>query len=115
MNIKPLSDWLLVKFEPLAKRSALIELPGQNESAIRKGVVLVAGPGRRRPNSEGREPLDVKEGDKIVFLRWHQEHRPGKAVSETLRRQSEELGEDLCLIRQGDILFAYTGDVSVDI
>lgn len=115
MNIQPLSDWLLVKFAPLAKRSSLIELPGQNESAVRKGVVEVVGPGRRRPNSEGREPMDVKKGDQIVFLRWHQEHRPGKAVSETLRRKSEELGEDLCLIRQGDILFVYTGDVNVDV
>jgi|HigsolmetaAR202D_1030399.scaffolds.fasta_scaffold01603_25 co-chaperonin GroES (HSP10) len=115
MNIQPLSDWILVKFEPLEKRSSLIELPGQNESAVRKGVVKIVGPGRRLPNSERRAPMDVEVGDKIVFLRWHQEHRPGKQISETLRRKSEELGEDLCLIRQSDILFKYTGDVNVDI
>jgi co-chaperonin GroES (HSP10) len=114
MNIQPLSDWILVKFEELDKRSALIELPGQNESAIRKGVVKILGPGRRREDG-GREPMDLEVGEKIVFLRWHQEHRPGKAVSETLRRQSEELGEDLCLIRLADILFSYTGDVRVDL
>lgn len=115
MEIQPLSDWLLVKFEQLDKRSTLIELPGQNESAVRKGVVKIVGPGRRLANREGRAPMDVAPGDKIVFLRWHEEHRPGKQISETLRRKSEELGEDLCLIRQGDILFTYTGDVNVDI
>lgn len=115
MDVQPLHDWIVVRFEALEKRSAIIELPGQNESAIRKGVVHLAGPGRRLVNREGRAPMDVKEGDKIVFLRWHQEHRPGKAVSESLARKSEELGEDLCMIRQGDILFVYTDDVKVDI
>ena len=114
MELQPLSDWIVVKFEPLDKRSSIIELPGQNESAIRKGVVKTVGPGRRT-KSGGREPMDVKEGDQIVFLRWHQEHRPGKAVSETIKKMCEELGEDLCLIRQNDILFVYSGDVRVDI
>lgn len=114
MDIQPLSDWLLVKFEPLDKRSSIISLLGQDESAIRKGVVRKVGLGRRTKDG-GRKPLDVAVGEQIVFLRWHQEHRPGKAVSETIKRMCEELGEDLCLIRENDILFVYSGDIRIDI
>ena len=57
----------------------------------------------------------VKEGDRITFLRWHQEHRPGKANAEVLKKMSAELGEDLTLIRQNDILFVFEGDVTVDV
>lgn len=115
MNFRPNSDWILVKFNKLQKRSGLIELAGdQSESAVRTGTVLRPGPGR--PNTKGGlSPMDVKEGDKIAFLRWHQEHRPGKANAEVLSRMSADLGEDICLIRLNDILFVYEGDVTVDI
>ena len=114
MDIRPLHDWLVVKFEKLDKRSSIIELPGQNEVAVRKGVIRSVGPGRRRADGS-REPMGVEPGEKVVFLRWHQEHRPGKAVSESIKRMCEELGEDLCMVRQADILFVYTGDVRVDV
>lgn len=114
MDIQPLHDWLVVRFEPLDKRSSILELPGQNESAVRKGVVVTVGTGRRNKNGD-RIPLGIEPGEKVVFLRWHQEHRPGKAVSESLARKSEELGADLCMVRLNDILFVYTDDVRVDI
>lgn len=116
MNVCPLSDWILVKFFPLKKRSNIIELAGQqSDSAVRLGEVVAVGPGRPLKKTVGREPMFVEPGAKIAFFRWHQEHRPGKAVSESLSRISHELGEDVCLIRQSDILFEYTGDVDVDI
>ncbi len=114
MEVRPLHDWIVVKFEPLDKRSSIIELPGQNESAIRKGVVHAVGKGKLSEEGVRLKP-DVEVGEKVVFLRWHQEHRPGKGVSESLARKSEELGVDLCMIRQNDILFSYTDDVKVDI
>jgi co-chaperonin GroES (HSP10) len=115
MKFRPLSDWILVKFNPLQKRSSIIELVGEGESAVRTGVVLRTGPGRPMEKKSGVIPMDVKEGDHITFLRWHQEHRPGKANSEALKQMSTELGEDLTLIRQNDILFVYEGDVKVDL
>lgn len=115
MDIRPLGDWIVVAFAPLEKRSSIVELVGQNESAIRKGVVKLAGPGKRIWKTGTRAPMEVEVGDNIVFLRWHQEHRPGKAVSETIARLCAELKEDLCMIRQSDVLFKYTGDIRVDI
>lgn len=115
MKVRPLHDWLVVKMSPLDKRSAIIDVPGQEESAIRKGEVVAVGPGKSNPNNQTRAPMGVEPGEKIVFLRWHTEHRPGKAQVEALARMSAELGEDLCMIRLSDILFAYTGDVRVDL
>lgn len=115
MRVIPLSDWIVVKVAPFDKRSSILELPGQNESAVRKGVVVAVGPGRPLTETAGTKPVDVKEGESIVFLRWHSEHRPGKANVEALAKWSAELGEDLCMIRESDVLFAYTGDVKVDV
>lgn len=114
MQFRPFSDWILVKFDPLKKRSDIIELAGDADtSAVRTGTVLRPGPGR--PTKKGVAPMLVKEGDRITFLRWHQEHRPGKANAEVLKTMSAELGEDLTLIRQNDILFVFEGDVTVDV
>lgn len=115
MNFRPLSDWLLARFDPLKKRSGIIEIAGDNDtSAVRTGTVLRVGPGKPLDNGS-LAPMDVKEGDRITFLRWHQEHRPGKANSEALKQMSTELGEDLTLVRQNDILFVFEGDVNVDV
>lgn len=115
MDLQPLHDWLVVKAAPLDKRSSIIELAGQNESAIRKGEVVAVGPGRRSSKTGEHLPVGVGVGEKIVFLRWHHEHRPGKAQIAALARHSEELGADLCMVRENDILFAYSGEVKVDI
>lgn len=117
MKIRPISDWILTKFDPLPKRSGIIELAGDNDtSAVRTGTVLMVGPGK--PCSFGnvdRVPMEVQEGDRITFLRWHQEHRPGKMTADVLKSMSADMGEDLVLIRQSDILFVFDGDVKVDI
>lgn len=117
MRVFPLHDWLVVQVEPFDKRSSIIELPGQNESAIRKGVIMEIGPGKQRNDTVGHVPFDVnaKPGQKICFLRWHAEHRPGKAQTEALAKWSAEIGKDLVMIRENDILFFYDGDVKVDI
>lgn len=115
MNVRPLNDWILVKTEPLKKRSTILELPGEHDkSAVRVGTVLELGPGKPL-ESGARAPLGVEKGEKIAFLRWHQEHRPGKANMAALADLSEELGADVCLVRVADILFAFDGDVHVDI
>jgi len=111
MNITPLSDWILVKFDPLRKRSTDIFLPGEEDKvAVRTGTVIRVGPGK--PTRSGkRVPMHVSPGDRIAFFRWHQEHRPGKAVSKAL----SEIGDDVFMIRQSDVLFVFDGDVIVDV
>jgi hypothetical protein len=72
------------------------------------------GPGKSTKSGKPI-PVGVEPGERIAFLRWHQEHRPGKAASSALEKMSTEIGEDVCLIRQADILFSYDGNVTVDV
>ncbi len=112
--IRPLSDWLVVAYDPIARRSEIIEAPDNvMESAVRTGTVRAVGPGRPL-DSGGRLPMGVEVGERIAFLRWHQEHRPGKSATRVLAELSEN-GEDLSMIRLADILFVFTGDVRVDV
>lgn len=115
MKVKLLSDWLLVKCDPFQSKSTVIELV-TNESSVRTGVLLDVGPGKiKKPGKDVRIPMDVVKGERVAFLRWHQEHRPGKAVVHALAELSEELAAEVCLIRVNDILFAFDGEVRVDL
>lgn len=106
MKFRPLNDYVLVKFNKLAKRSDTIVLAGDHDTAaVRTGVVLRVGPGRITKKGK-RGPMSVKAGDHITFFRWHQEHQPGKANAQVLA----ELGDDITVVRENDILFTYDND-----
>jgi hypothetical protein len=60
-------------------------------------------------------PMYVTEGSRICFFRWHQEHRPGKAIADALAKSAISIDGDIMMIRLGDILFEFDGDVEVDI
>lgn len=112
--LRPLSDWLLVRLDPPKKRSAVLEIAGDNNtSAVRTGTVLRTGPGKG--TSKGRIPMQVKPEARVCFLRWHDEHRPGKVLKETLNKHySLESSDDVMLIREGDVLFEFDGEMFVD-
>lgn len=113
-TFRPLSDWLLVQYDPPQKKSDIIEVVGGNESSIRTGVVISVGPGK--PLENGKEsPVFVKEGDRIAFLRWHDEHRPGKAIAKALQDMNMDVKDTVMLIRQSDILLVLEDDVRVDV
>ncbi len=112
MNFRPYSDWILVKYDPPQKRSDIIELAGDENSSVRTGTVVATGPGKQMDLV--RAPMEVKPGEKVAFLRWHEEHRPGKAIAKTLRSVKEDVGDNVMLIRLSDILFVYEGELRVD-
>lgn len=99
MKIRLWHDWLRAKVEeaPAAMRSGLV-IPGAQP--VRIGVVLEAGPGRRRVvgKREVLIPTRAKPGDRFTFF---------KAVSETKQGQALalHLDDDEVLIKEGDILF----------
>jgi co-chaperonin GroES (HSP10) len=115
-KLRPLHDWLLVKRDPPQPRSTIILDPGNEGSSVRTGVVLKVGYGKHYPNGT-TVPVGVEVGEHIAFFRWHQEHRPGKATTKVLKEIAEELGvaDDVVLIRENDILFAFDGDLKVDV
>ena len=71
MNIKPLSDHILIT--PVSqeeKTKSGIFLPGTAEKERpEQGKVIAVGPGRRLSSGK-RVPLEVKKGDKVLFTKY---------------------------------------------
>jgi chaperonin GroES len=70
MKLKPLGDRLIVRrFEAEEKTAGGIVLPDTAKGKPQKGKVLAAGPGRLL-KSGIRRPLQVKNGDTVIFTSW---------------------------------------------
>ncbi|HYF90773.1 MAG TPA: co-chaperone GroES [Symbiobacteriaceae bacterium] len=69
-QIKPLADRVLVRpIEQEERTKAGIVLPDTAKEKPQMGKVLAVGTGRLLENGE-RQPLDVKEGDRILFSKY---------------------------------------------
>ena len=71
MNIKPLSDHILVEaVSQEEKTKSGIFLPGTVEKERpEEGRVIAVGPGKRLSSGK-RVPLEVKKGDKVLFTKY---------------------------------------------
>ena len=71
MQIKPISDHILIetiKEEEKTKSGILLPETAEKERP-EQGKVIAVGPGKR--NTAGNViPLDVKEGDKVLFTKY---------------------------------------------
>lgn len=112
MNLDPQQDVVIVEMDPLTdqNRNGVIVLRDTSAQKIRTATIKKVGPGRRNPKTGERIPLDVKEGDRVAFFRWHQEHKQGQALSKFFG----ELGDNMAMIRQADILFTFTGELRIE-
>ncbi len=82
MNIRPLQDRVVVKRkEEETTTAGGIVLPGSATEKPSQGEVVAVGPGRLLDNGDVR-PLDLKEGDIVIF---------GKYASNTVQIDDEEL------------------------
>lgn len=112
-SLQPWQDYVLVQLDPLLEKSTtsgIIILKDTTANVVRTGVVLRKGPGRLSPKGN-RIPVGLERGEKIAFLRWHLEHQTGKQVMGHL----QELGDDLALVREPDVLFAYLAHEHVEV
>jgi len=91
MKVKPLNDRVLVKrLEEMQVTKGGIYIPDTAKEKPVEGQVVSVGPGK--VNDQGnRVPLNVKEGDKILFGRY--------AGSEI-----KVEGEEYLMMREDDIL-----------
>lgn len=91
MKIRPLHDRVVVRRkEEEATTAGGIVLPGSAKEKPNQGVVIAVGSGRVLDNGEQR-PVDVKEGDIVVFGKY--------AGSDTI----EIDGEELVILSESDI------------
>ena len=70
MKIRPLNDRVLVlRIEEEQKTSGGIIIPDTAKEKPQEGKVIAAGPGKFDDNGK-RMPLDVKEGDRVLFGKY---------------------------------------------
>lgn len=85
MNIKPLSDCILVKQD--IEKSGLILLP---ESKLTSGVIVAAGEGKRNEDGKVSE-MYVKVGDRIMF---------GEYSGQKVKHE----GQEYLMMREPDVI-----------
>jgi chaperonin GroES len=97
MKLKPLGDRLLVKpVEEEETTASGIVLPDTAKEKPQKGKVLAAGPGRYDEDGDKRIPLDVTEGDEVLYSKYG-----GTDIVVD--------GEDLLVLRESDVLAKVEG------
>lgn len=113
-NIRPLNDVVLVKVDEAEARSDIIIDPNKENAPLRKGTVIRTGPGRwklihrNRPDKKYFRKMEAKPGDRIVFFAAALGAKQG-------RQLAYSLPDGYGMLREEDILFAYDGDVRVDL
>ena len=91
MNIKPLGERIVLKvMESEEKTKSGIVLPDTAKEKPQMGKVLAVGTGRLLDNGE-RVPLEVKEGDTVLFAKY-----AGTEVKLD--------GEEYMVIKESDVL-----------
>jgi chaperonin GroES len=71
MNLQPLADRLIVTvLEEDEETVSGIVLPDTAREKPQRGRVLVVGPGARKSETGERIPIDVAEGDEVVFSKY---------------------------------------------
>jgi len=70
INLRPLADRLIVEpIEQEEKTASGIILPETAKEKPQEGKVLAVGPGRKDEEGE-RIPMDVKEGDRVLYAKY---------------------------------------------
>jgi chaperonin GroES len=92
MKLKPLGDRLIVKaVEEDETTASGIVLPDTAKEKPQKGKVIAVGDGKWDDEGDKRIPLDVSEGDEILYSKYG-----GTEIKIE--------GEDLLVLRESDVL-----------
>jgi chaperonin GroES len=92
MNLKPLGDRVIVKaIEEEETTASGIVLPDTAKEKPQKGKVVAVGDGSWDENGEKRIPLDVAEGDEVLYSKYG-----GTEIKVD--------GDDLLVLRESDVL-----------
>ncbi|HYH54435.1 MAG TPA: co-chaperone GroES [Solirubrobacterales bacterium] len=92
MKLKPLGDRLIVKpIEEEETTASGIVLPDTAKEKPQKGRVVAVGDGKWDEDGEKRIPLDVAEGDEVLYSKYG-----GTEVTVE--------GDELLVLRESDVL-----------
>ena len=97
MKLKPLGDRLIVQaVEEEETTASGIVLPDTAKEKPQRGKVLAVGDGKLAEDSGQRIPLDVSEGDEVLYSKYG-----GTEIKVD--------GEDMLVLRESDVLAKVTG------
>ena len=97
MKLKPLGDRLIVQaVEEEETTASGIVLPDTAKEKPQRGKVLAVGEGKRSEEDGKRQPLDVAEGDEVLYSKYG-----GTEITVD--------GEDLLVLRESDVLAKVAG------
>ena len=97
MNLKPLGDRVIVKaIEEEETTASGIVLPDTAKEKPQRGKVLAVGEGKWDEDGEKRIPLDVDEGDEVLYSKYG-----GTEINVE--------GDDLLVLRESDVLAKVAG------
>jgi chaperonin GroES len=92
MNLKPLGDRVIVKaIEEEETTASGLVLPDTAKEKPQKGTVVAVGDGAWDDDGEKRIPLDVAEGDEVLYSKYG-----GTEIKVD--------GDDLLVLRESDVL-----------
>ena len=92
MNLQPLDDRILVqRVQSEEKTAGGILLPDTAKEKPQKGKVIAVGDGKYDEDGEKRIPLDVAEGDEVLYSKYG-----GTEIKVD--------GEELLVLRESDVL-----------
>jgi chaperonin GroES len=92
MKLKPLGDRLIVQaLEEEETTASGIVLPDTAKEKPQRGKVLAVGDGKLAEDSGKRVPLDVAEGDEVLYSKYG-----GTEITVE--------GDDLLVLRESDVL-----------
>ena len=91
MNVKPLSDRIVVKPEPAEEKTASgIILPDTAQEKPQIGTIMAVGPGKTSDTGD-LVKMSLKKGDKVLYGKYS-----GTEIAVD--------GDDVLIMREGDIL-----------
>lgn len=92
MKIRPLNDRVLVlRLEEEAKTSGGIIIPDTAKEKPQQGKVIGVGPGKADKDGK-RTPLQVKEGDRVLFSKYAGTETKLDGVDHIIMREDDILG-----------------------
>jgi len=93
MKVTPIADRIVVQRQaPEDKTTGGIILPDSAKNKPQRGKILAVGPGKVLKSGE-RKPLQLKEGDTVLFTTW-----AGEEYKES------GSGDEILLMREEDVL-----------
>ena len=93
MGLKPIADRIVVRREAAQDKTAGgILLPDTAKNKPQRGVVVAVGPGKMKPDGT-RAPMQLKEGDKVLFTSWAGDEFKDRAAD-----------GDILLMHEGDVM-----------